>query len=336
MVSTRFAHAQHTRNTAARNTLFALIMVTFSCGLMAQKDLCEQLARGEIVCPDTCPSCPVQKILMEQVCAIEKTLKEINEDSDKPSPEQQEESEIATPLWGYDAGAKNSPGFWGCLKPEFEGCAMGKEQSPINIERIFVDKKTAETGKLQLNYKTITAAPHNNGRKLYVSMPKPKGSGGGLTYNGVQYTLEQFHFHWPSEHTFDNEHTAMELHFVHTDKDGNYLVLTSLIEGKKGAQPHPTIGKLWNKEQPFPEPEKLGVEATFNISDLFPPVGKRAYYTYMGSTTSPPCIENTRWIIFKDPIILSQGQVDEYEAFLTHPNNRPVQPFNGRKMGHGQ
>ena len=29
------------------------------------------------------------------------------------------------------------------------------------------------------------------------------------------YILEQIHFHWPAEHTVDNNRDALELHFVH-------------------------------------------------------------------------------------------------------------------------
>ena len=47
-------------------------------------------------------------------------------------------------------------------------------------------------------------------------------------------------------------------------------------------------------------------------SILRSPKGKRlgSYYRYRGSLTTPPCSEIVEWTIFKDPIIISQHQVN--------------------------
>ena len=37
----------------------------------------------------------------------------------------------------------------------------------------------------------------------------------GLRLDGDVYSLLQFHFHAPSEHTIDGDHSDMEMHLVH-------------------------------------------------------------------------------------------------------------------------
>ena len=55
----------------------------------------------------------------------------------------------------------------------------------------------------------------------------------------------------------------------------------------------------------------------------------RAYYTYMGSMTTPPCAEDVLWIIFKQPMPVSEEQVRIF-ARLYRNNARPIQPSNNR------
>jgi hypothetical protein len=56
---------------------------------------------------------------------------------------------------------------------------------------------------------------------------------------------------------------------------------------------------------------------------LLPPEGKRSYYHYNGSLTTPPCSENVLWTVMAEPIHFSAAQI---KAFTDHyaKNNRPV------------
>lgn len=54
------------------------------------------------------------------------------------------------------------------------------------------------------------------------------------------------------------------------------------------------------------------------------------YYRFSGSLTTPPCLEGVRWLVMKEPVQASQAQIDAFKAVMHHPNNRPVQPLNGR------
>ena len=55
----------------------------------------------------------------------------------------------------------------------------------------------------------------------------------------------------------------------------------------------------------------------------------RAYYTYMGSLTTPPCTEDVLWMVFKQPMPVSAEQVGIFSR-LYRNNARPIQPSNNR------
>ena len=51
-----------------------------------------------------------------------------------------------------------------------------------------------------------------------------------LSWKGEKYSLQQFHFHTPSEHTINGIQFPMEMHLVHTDvRERNKVRLLSLM-----------------------------------------------------------------------------------------------------------
>lgn len=50
-----------------------------------------------------------------------------------------------------------------------------------------------------------------------------------------------------------------------------------------------------------------------------------------GSFTTPPCTEDVRWMMMRQPIQLSKAQIAAFRAIINN-NNRPVQPLNGRAI----
>ncbi|WP_149807055.1 carbonic anhydrase family protein, partial [Salmonella enterica] len=74
--------------------------------------------------------------------------------------------------------------------------------------------------------------------------------------------------------------------------------------------------------------ESHGLKEPGSAEQLLP--AKRDYYRFSGSLTTPPCSEGVRWLVMKEPVQVSQAQIDAFKAVMHHPNNRPVQPLNGR------
>ena len=58
-------------------------------------------------------------------------------------------------------------------------------------------------------------AAHTDQDAVIVQVTVPKGN--FCMLDGQKLELVQFHFHTPSEHTFDGAGTAMEAHLVHKD-----------------------------------------------------------------------------------------------------------------------
>lgn len=54
-------------------------------------------------------------------------------------------------------------------------------------------------------------------------------------------------------------------------------------------------------------------------------------FNYQGSLTTPPCGQPVNWFVARQPITMSQAQIDAFTAHYDH-NNRPLQPHNGRAI----
>ena len=59
-----------------------------------------------------------------------------------------------------------------------------------------------------------------------------------------------------------------------------------------------------------------------------------ASFFYEGSFTTPPCLEAVKWFVFKNPILLSQNQINSIiKNTIFVPNNaRPLQKFEPQKF----
>jgi carbonic anhydrase len=215
--------------------------------------------------------------------------------------------------WTYEASD-----HWGDLDAQYAAC-KGKEQSPIDIGRT----QPADLAPLEFDYK---AGPIeyviNNGHSIRVNYYAP-GSGDFLTVDGKRYELTQFHFHHPSEETINGKPYAMVVHLMHESSDGEIAAVAVLIKIGKA---NPMIAKLWsNMPSAEGQTEVPGLE--LDPTSLLPE--NKAYYTYLGSQTAPPCTEGVRWFVLKTPIELSAKQVKTFGKI--YPRDvRPTQPLNGR------
>lgn len=223
--------------------------------------------------------------------------------------------------WGYEG--QESPEHWGETE-EGKQCGLGQYQSPININvaRTTVDKKLP---KIIFNYGDGSVnSIVDNGHSLEFDFKQ----GSSITYNNKVYNLAQFHAHEESEHTVDGVRYPLELHFVHKAADGSALVIGVLV---KQGEENSYFEKL-KVFQTLSKNGKVNTDVNFNPEKMYPK--DKSYYYYIGSLTTPPCAENVTWIVFKNPITMSEEEIAEIAKHLPKSNNRPVQPLHGRKITH--
>jgi len=147
--------------------------------------------------------------------------------------------------------------------------------------------------------------------------------GSFVQLDGKRYDLLQFHFHHPSEHQVDGRPYSMEMHFVHKSAEGDLAVLgVFLTPGEE----HRELQKLWGR-MPRQAGQKIPGGEPIDIRLMLP--ASAACFRYAGSLTTPPCSEVVDWLVFRDPIEVSAGQIAQF-ARLYPANARPIQPQHRR------
>lgn len=223
-----------------------------------------------------------------------------------------------SPAWSYTGD--NGPEHWGDLSPKYALAKTGKQQSPIDI--VTTQTTRADQSPLVVNYHDTTLEVLNNGH----TVEDDYHNGGTLSIAGHEYKLAQFHFHTPSEHTFDGKHAAMEMHLVHKDAAGKLAVIGVMIEEGKA---NPALEPLWAHMPTEPGRSNAVEGVQVNAAKFLP--ASLASYRYSGSLTTPPCTEQVDWYVLQTPIQASKEQIAALQKVICG-NNRPTQPLNGRTV----
>ena len=214
--------------------------------------------------------------------------------------------------------------------------SQGANQSPINIEshKAIYDEDLAKN-HLKIAQHSATIALTNTGATVDVKADQSYEISGGPMPN--PYELVGFHFHWQnkynhlagSEHTVDGKAFASELHLVHLNKAkyssvndalghknglcvlGVFLELTS---DKTGHNDLEALTRSFEKIQ-LKDSEYTSPNAFCPYSLL--PSDQLSYWTYPGSLTTAPFSECVTWIVFREPIQVSQNQLDQFRLLKT-------------------
>jgi carbonic anhydrase len=219
--------------------------------------------------------------------------------------------------WSYNG--ETSPEHWAEIEKNSD--CNGTHQSPINI----IDKdsdSTATKGDLNIRYTPIThiSEVENNGHSIQFDFEK----GDSITYKNETYFLKQIHFHEPSEHKVNGIIYPIEIHLVYLSKSGHITVLGVL--GEEGTESQ--LFEFFESFLPIKNGSTKMIHKKIDLSSLF--LEDKAYYSYGGSLTTPPCTEGVNWIIFKQPIILSVEEVLKLRNNMPINNYRNEQALNER------
>ncbi len=239
----------------------------------------------------------------------------------KTSAEPQTHHEAAG-HWSYLG--ETGPQAWSRLSKEFNVCAIGKRQSPINIEETSTLQGPAEP--LQFNYQPSSGTVVNNGHTIQVDLTGDNE----VTVRGSRYKLLQFHFHTPSEEQVNGQGFAMVAHLVHKNAENQLAVVAVLLE--PGAA-NSLIHQVWTY-MPLDTGDRVSMPTGLIDMNALLPKDQR-YYQFMGSLTTPPCTEGVLWMVMKQPTPISKEQIKLFTQIF--PNNaRPVQAVNGRSVRDAQ
>ena len=215
----------------------------------------------------------------------------------------------------WDYTGSEGPDAWGKLRPDYDKCATGNRQSPIDIRGgIAVDLEP-----IKFDYRPSAFSVIDNGHTVQVNVEP----GNSITITGKRYELVQFHFHRPSEERIDGRQYDMVAHLVHKALDGRLAVVAVLLD-RGSAQA--VVQSVWNN-LPLEKGDEVRAGTRIDLSQLLPE--DKRYYTYMGSLTTPPCSEGVLWMVMKQPVPISPEQVAIF-ARLYPMNARPIQQADGR------
>jgi len=213
--------------------------------------------------------------------------------------------------WDYEGAM--GPENWG---KEFPTCGKGKSQAPLNIKGPFEKVRFS----VAPDYKQGQLKIVNNGHTIQVNVPV----GSKIRIDGRAYDLLQFHFHRPSEEHIDGKPSAMVVHFLHKNLEGELAVLAVMLrEGNE----NPGIKTLWTHASPKEGPEVVPDGVMFNPANLLP--REMDFFHYDGSLTTPPCTEKVKFFILKSQVNIGKEQVTDFPFKM---NARPIQAPNGRPI----
>lgn len=115
-----------------------------------------------------------------------------------------EEGRVEVSNFGYTG--ELGPTNWAAIDPANIACATSSVQSPINIDQSIALAAEPPT----IRFQNVREAEFENlGSTVEVVV------NGTTIIGGKEFTLQQFHFHTPSEHRIGEEYFPAEMHMVH-------------------------------------------------------------------------------------------------------------------------
>nr|WP_271711582.1 carbonic anhydrase family protein [Marinigracilibium pacificum] len=219
--------------------------------------------------------------------------------------------------WSYDG--ETSPEHWDEILKDSD--CDGMYQSPINITN-YIQNDSLQPVKVFFKDSTMIHEVLNNGHTIQYNFK----SSDYIMFDDVKYYIKQFHFHEPEEHLIDGVRYPLAVHMVHMSEDGGYAVVAVMAKEGERSKTFDVLEEFL----PVQVGETKVIDKIVNLKVSFPE--NKSYFHYIGSLTTPPCTENVKWFVMKDPINISLEQANVIRELMPLNNYRDQQPINGRNI----
>jgi carbonic anhydrase len=240
---------------------------------------------------------------------------------------------LSTPLLAEVVAAKTCPpnfGYSGYMPPsqwrfvpEWK-CGTEPLQSPIDIAMPF----TSERNKaITISYHPMQVTVKNSGHDFRVIPSGENTMSVVVDGETVTATLDQFHFHTPSEHTMAGRpRAAGELHFVHVEPQTQKVYAIAVLLTST-TQANTNFNSIFARL-----PLNLCATATTNVDlKALLPATIGTYYRYTGSLTTPACDGDVTFFVLPNPMPMGAQQLETLRRFGDNARI-PMEPRNNRPI----
>ncbi|XP_018328030.1 carbonic anhydrase 15-like [Agrilus planipennis] len=227
--------------------------------------------------------------------------------------------------WGY---SREEQAKW---KDNYKSCG-GDSQSPVAIyssKSIPMNMSALEL----IHYRDPLPGPlklHNNGHTVVLTIgPESRHRRVPYIFGGMladEYVFESLHFHWGdvnslgSEHEFNDVKFTMEMHLVHRNKkfqnieeashDPKGLAVLAFFFQLREKENKPLNHIVRHLPRVYESDASFVLNETLTLASILPSFRKMGrFYMYPGSLTTPPCSEAVMWVVFSNPMPVSDEQV---------------------------
>ncbi|PUU79892.1 alpha carbonic anhydrase, partial [Tuber borchii] len=224
----------------------------------------------------------------------------------------------------YGYSGPTGPNVWHKMSPQWKECATSKQQSPIDVR---ATTTLAVKGSKFLYPPLAVFEIFYDAYALRVQLA-PKGFHEfTAVLGGQRYSLVQFHFQLPGEHTLEGEYFPVEIHFVHESVDvpGKLAVVGIFGDFLKGTEaPDPIFSSLKLQLEALGRNKSARLPVLVDLKNIAKNIETSTIRYYNGSLPSPPCSEGVLWYVSETPLRLGNEEFQGLKK-ITKFNSRHIQ-----------
>ena len=224
-------------------------------------------------------------------------------------------SDKCEPKFTYDEGLRG-PSHWAGV------CGTGHMQTPVDITKA-EQVPVPPLPPLEFSYKPAGLDVVNDCNNYQIKLRFPENQ--WLKVARKPYRLSEIDFHEPAENAVNGKRAPMSIEMVHLSPESTFLVVeVPIVAGKE----NPVMKTLLDHIPPGGKEHAMD-DVKINAMDLLP--ADHGFYRFPGSLTAPICNEGVMWFLMKNPIEMSEAQINKYKEYY-HNTARPLQPLNNRPV----